>query len=161
MYDHFSKNFSVFHHILTKDCAEEQKFLWCIMGIIISVIFFSLGIIVLLIFHFCIQGRSLIRQTAGNGLVVRRSSSNGGSTKMSDADLKKLPCFLYKVEETDRDRTEDTSECAVCLERFKTGENCRLLTNCNHSFHLKCIDSWLIQTPYCPICRTIALKQSC
>lgn len=155
----FLQKFICFRHILNKDCTEEQKFLWCIMSIIISVIFFSSGIIVLLIFHFCIAGRSLIRQPAENGLVVR-SSSNGG-TRMFDEDLKKLPCFLYKVEETERDSTEDTSECAVCLERFKTGENCRLLTNCNHSFHVKCIDSWLVQTPYCPICRTIALKQSC
>lgn len=129
------------------------------MGVIISVIFFSSGIIVLLIFHFCIEGRSLIRQAAENGVIIQSSSSNGASTKMSDQDLKKLPCFLYKVDEIDR--TEDTSECAVCLERFKTGENCRLLTNCHHSFHLKCIDSWLIQTPYCPICRTSALIQSC
>ncbi|WMV12378.1 hypothetical protein MTR67_005763 [Solanum verrucosum] len=104
-------------------------------------------------------GRSLLRQPAENGLIVQ-GSSNGG-TKMPDKDLKKLPCFLFKVEKRDRDRREDTSECTVFLERFKTGDNCRLLTNCNHSFHVKCIDSWLVQTPYCPICRTIFLKESC
>ncbi|XP_060217172.1 RING-H2 finger protein ATL74-like [Lycium barbarum] len=109
--------------------------------------------------HFCIVGRSYMRRPAETDVVVQ-SSSNGG-TRMSNEDLKKLPCFLYKVEERDRDIQEDSLECAVCLERFKSGENCRLLTNCNHSFHVKCIDSWLIKTPYCPICRTIAMKQSC
>ncbi|KAG5625683.1 hypothetical protein H5410_010901 [Solanum commersonii] len=71
-----------------------------------------------------INGRSLLRQPAENGLIVQ-SSSNGG-TKMPDKDLKKLPCFLFKVETRDRDRREDTSECTVFLETFKTGDNCSL-----------------------------------
>lgn len=90
MYDNFSKKIIIGFTYLHKDDAEEQKFLWCIMWIIISVIMFSSGIIVLLIIHFCIVGRSLLRQPAENGVIVR-SSRNGGA-RMSDKDLE-TPLF--------------------------------------------------------------------
>ncbi|CAA0826741.1 Putative RING-H2 finger protein ATL12 [Striga hermonthica] len=47
-------------------------------------------------------------------------------------------------------------ECAVCLESFKAGEKCRVLPTCGHIFHVGCIDSWLLKTGACPICRTSA-----
>uniref|UniRef100_A0A803Q0R4 RING-type E3 ubiquitin transferase n=1 Tax=Cannabis sativa TaxID=3483 RepID=A0A803Q0R4_CANSA len=34
------------------------------------------------------------------------------------------------------------------------GDKCRLLPTCNHSFHAECVDTWLLRTPFCPICRT-------
>ncbi|KAJ8615596.1 hypothetical protein MRB53_034968 [Persea americana] len=36
------------------------------------------------------------------------------------------------------------------LENFKMVDKCRLLPNCNHSFHAHCIDSWLLKTPKLP-----------
>nr|KYP52461.1 putative RING-H2 finger protein ATL5G [Cajanus cajan] len=62
-------------------------------------------------------------------------------------ELKNLPCFDYE-------EGESLVDCAVCLENFKVGDVCRLLPNCSHSFHVHCIDSWILQTPFCPICRT-------
>ncbi|KAL3515707.1 hypothetical protein ACH5RR_022609 [Cinchona calisaya] len=70
---------------------------------------------------------------------------------LSNDDLKKLPCFEYKEE----DRIHN-KECVVCLESFKIGEQCRLLPICNHRFHVSCIDSWLLKTPSCPVCRSCA-----
>lgn len=50
----------------------------------------------------------------------------------------------------------DCSECSVCLDGFQRGETCRLLPLCRHTFHAKCVDSWLYKNPLCPICRTSA-----
>ncbi|XP_047336094.1 RING-H2 finger protein ATL14-like [Impatiens glandulifera] len=58
----------------------------------------------------------------------------------------------YAYEEEDDESV--VVECAVCLERYRAGEKCRLLPGCNHSFHSQCIDPWLIKTPICPICRS-------
>ncbi|KAL2935990.1 RING-H2 finger protein ATL65 [Bienertia sinuspersici] len=76
---------------------------------------------------------------------------------MTNQDLKKLPCFEYTQNEAKQSTTTATSsvnDCAVCLETFKVGDNCRLLPNCQHYFHVYCVDEWLMKSPFCPICRT-------
>lgn len=46
--------------------------------------------------------------------------------------------------------------CSICLENiYKT---CSIFkTNCNHTFHTKCIESWANSTTFtlkCPLCRS-------
>ncbi|XP_054798015.1 E3 ubiquitin-protein ligase ATL31-like [Prosopis cineraria] len=45
-------------------------------------------------------------------------------------------------------------ECAVCLSEFDHQDTLRLLPNCNHVFHLECIDAWLASHVTCPVCRS-------
>ncbi|WOL08259.1 RING-H2 finger protein ATL39-like [Canna indica] len=44
-------------------------------------------------------------------------------------------------------------ECAVCLNAVEEGETVRLLPACEHMFHARCIDLWLLSKSTCPICR--------
>ncbi|XP_010275356.1 PREDICTED: RING-H2 finger protein ATL79-like [Nelumbo nucifera] len=58
-------------------------------------------------------------------------------------------------------REWEGDECTVCLEGFLQGQCCRLLPNCQHLFHAKCIDVWFLKASTSPICRTeVALKVS-
>ncbi|KAG2678945.1 hypothetical protein I3760_11G027900 [Carya illinoinensis] len=125
------------------------------MEIFIYVILLFAGIAVLIVIHVCIAG------------IVHRRRNNQGDhdhnhnmvtisnekKTMSKDDMKRLPCFEYKVTEKENASSVD---CAVCLENFMMGDKCRLLPNCKHSFHVQCIDSWVLKTPVCPICRTCA-----
>ncbi|KAM1074488.1 hypothetical protein ACFX11_019668 [Malus domestica] len=46
-----------------------------------------------------------------------------------------------------------SDDCAICLEEFTEGQECRLLDDCKHSFHKLCIDEWLAtRKAYCPLC---------
>uniref|UniRef100_A0A7C9EQS8 RING-type E3 ubiquitin transferase n=1 Tax=Opuntia streptacantha TaxID=393608 RepID=A0A7C9EQS8_OPUST len=45
------------------------------------------------------------------------------------------------------------TDCAVCLNEFKEDENLRLMPNCQHAFHIPCIDEWLKTQSNCPLCR--------
>lgn len=55
--------------------------------------------------------------------------------------------------------TIDNFECCICCLNIKKSEYIREL-NCNHIFHKKCIDHWLLisikekKTINCPVCRT-------
>ncbi|BFG13983.1 hypothetical protein CerSpe_002570 [Prunus speciosa] len=50
--------------------------------------------------------------------------------------------------------TAAAAECVICLDEFMEGQKCRLLANCNHSFHKPCIDEWLSTwKSRCPLCR--------
>lgn len=44
--------------------------------------------------------------------------------------------------------------CAVCLNEFEEKEMLRVLPRCNHTFHLDCIDVWLLNNASCPLCRS-------
>jgi len=46
------------------------------------------------------------------------------------------------------------SECPICLEPL---DSTFIKTECNHKFHKKCLDQWLVDNPKnqkCPMCRT-------
>lgn len=49
------------------------------------------------------------------------------------------------------------SECVVCLCEFVHGEKLRLLPECQHGFHVGCIDAWLVTHKTCPVCRCSVL----
>lgn len=42
--------------------------------------------------------------------------------------------------------------CAICCEDANQGDTWRIL-NCNHKFHVHCIDKWLRINSSCPMCR--------
>ena len=51
----------------------------------------------------------------------------------------------------------DDTDCTVCLECHQPGEEVRRLP-CSHSFHKKCIDSWLLEKRKCPLCNLDIIK---
>ncbi len=52
--------------------------------------------------------------------------------------------------------TSPINTCSICLENITKGKK---KIECNHEFHLKCIDEWLIKSNTCPLCRTPIKKQ--
>ncbi|KAI3877491.1 hypothetical protein MKW92_051398 [Papaver armeniacum] len=63
--------------------------------------------------------------------------------------IETLPVFVHP----DVKNHVHVLECAVSLEKFKDGDELRLLLPCNHVFHTKCIDPWLVSSYTCPFCR--------
>lgn len=56
---------------------------------------------------------------------------------------------LFGTSDLEEDENEDT--CPICLERY-TYENPRMMTKCNHSFHLQCAMAWSERSQKCPVC---------
>ncbi|KAL7600410.1 RING-H2 finger protein ATL56 [Lactuca sativa] len=112
--------------------------------IVTCVILMLVGIAFLVVILVCLveRGSGITQESAERTTLIQRSSS------MSEDDIKNLPWYDYQED------VEKGVECAVCLEGFKPGDKCRLLPNCRHTFHANCIDSWLIKTAVCPVCRT-------
>ncbi|WOL12125.1 hypothetical protein Cni_G20890 [Canna indica] len=118
-----------------------------VMAILISVVLLFVGIGILVLIHVCIVGRSFRRDFRS---ITRPQDDRRRGLSLDE--LKKLPCYEFKIEE----KMSDTTDCAVCLESFQVGERCRLLPACRHSFHAQCVDSWLLKSSICPICRRSA-----
>ncbi|KAL3530977.1 hypothetical protein ACH5RR_010299 [Cinchona calisaya] len=79
------------------------------------------------------------------GVAVRLAST--GLTK--DA-LRRIPVVVYKS-----GVIIPASDCPICLGEFSEGEKVRILPRCNHGFHVKCIDTWLLSHSSCPTCRQL------
>eukprot|EP00891_Asterochloris_glomerata_P003015 jgi/Astpho2/3015/e_gw1.00051.220.1_t len=56
--------------------------------------------------------------------------------------------------------TDDDEDCCpTCLDPY-SDENPKILTQCNHHFHLACIYEWLERSPSCPVCsRTMTFEE--
>lgn len=127
------------------------------MEIVISLIILFVGIAILVVIHVCVVGRAFTGNNSNNEEEFTHRSISAmkrmfGGNKVGN--LKNLPCFEYEEKACKEKGCCGLVDCAVCLENFKIGDVCRLLPNCGHSFHVQCIDSWILQTPVCPICRT-------
>ncbi|KAL0309255.1 UNVERIFIED_CONTAM: putative E3 ubiquitin-protein ligase RHB1A [Sesamum radiatum] len=66
------------------------------------------------------------------------------SPRKVDVDLlKSNPPTLSAADEEDA--------CPTCLEEYDS-ENPKIMTKCNHHFHLSCILEWMERSDTCPVC---------
>ncbi|GAV63876.1 zf-RING_2 domain-containing protein [Cephalotus follicularis] len=72
---------------------------------------------------------------------------------LDEATIVSYPTLLYsQVKLQNKDSTATC--CSICLADYKGVDMLRLLPDCNHLFHAKCVDQWLRLHPTCPVCRT-------
>ncbi|KAL5670129.1 hypothetical protein ACJX0J_022350, partial [Zea mays] len=71
---------------------------------------------------------------------------------MPAAAVAALPIMAF-TEHTVADGSGEPIGCSVCLQDFEAGETARSLPECGHTFHLPCIDVWLLRHASCPLCR--------
>ncbi|KAL2549744.1 RING-H2 finger protein ATL66 [Forsythia ovata] len=60
--------------------------------------------------------------------------------------INNLPTVLCKGNSSE-------SECCICLGIFLDGDTVKVLPQCDHRFHLECVDNWLMTQSSCPLCR--------
>ncbi|WOK94183.1 hypothetical protein Cni_G02885 [Canna indica] len=71
------------------------------------------------------------------------------ATGLKKQALRQIPIVVYGPEITNT----TIDDCAICLSEFTKGDTIRMLPECHHGFHVRCIDAWLALQPSCPICR--------
>ncbi|CAN6469584.1 unnamed protein product [Victoria cruziana] len=126
-----------------------------ILLITAMVVFFVVLFIVVLI-HIYLRW-SVERSNRRNGALVRTFMSlpvlcNSGLEK---SVVLSLPTFAFAAGDGAH---KDGLECAICLSAFEEKEMGRLLPECNHEFHVDCIDMWFQSHSTCPICRTLVRR---
>jgi len=70
---------------------------------------------------------------------------------LSNIPVKKV--LVVEVDET------SAAQCSICHEIVQIGDEVRRLP-CDHAFHQKCIDVWVLQHATCPNCRRNVLDDN-
>lgn len=74
---------------------------------------------------------------------------------LDETTLRNYPKLLYSQAKSHHKRDMlISSGCSICLVDYKDNDKLRLLPDCYHIFHVKCIDPWLRLHPTCPNCRS-------
>ncbi|KAH8497535.1 hypothetical protein Peur_053971 [Populus x canadensis] len=120
----------------------------------------SSGVLVLIISitlaaYFCNYGVDSPTHTGTNqGDSITDHDSIVMELGLDEATLASYPKLLYsKARLEPRGNDLRPSCCSICLGDYKDSDMLRLLPDCGHVFHLKCVDCWLRLHPTCPICR--------
>ncbi|KAK9291134.1 hypothetical protein L1049_009322 [Liquidambar formosana] len=75
---------------------------------------------------------------------------------LDEATILSYPKVLYSEAKL-QNKDSSATCCSICLADYKGTDMLRLLPDCGHLFHLKCVDPWLRLHPTCPVCRTSPL----
>jgi hypothetical protein len=68
----------------------------------------------------------------------------------SEKEIKRIPKVKYSTKKAKTKKYDEM--CTICQYKYKSGEELRFL-NCNHSFHLECVDPWFKKEKICPNCK--------
>lgn len=82
------------------------------------------------------------------------SSSQKPQTPSNPNLADSLPSLVFTSGTKLAGGAETAPECAICLSEFAEGERVRVMPACNHGFHVKCVEAWLVTKSSCPTCRT-------
>ncbi|XP_058752606.1 RING-H2 finger protein ATL74-like [Vicia villosa] len=75
-------------------------------------------------------------------------------TGLKKRELSQIPVAVYGTGEN-----IPATECPICLGEFEKEDKVRMLPKCNHGFHVRCIDTWLVAHSSCPNCRNSVLEK--
>lgn len=94
-----------------------------------------------------------------NSLTATASRTDGSSGSvvievlgLDEAALRRFPKLLYSQAKLNKGDSA-SSCCSICLADYRDTDLLRLLPDCGHLFHRKCVDPWLRLHPTCPVCR--------
>ena len=89
---------------------------------------------------------------------VPQHSINTVELGLDEATLRNYPKLIYAQAKLHKGNST-SSCCSICLADYNDTDVLRLLPDCGHLFHLKCVDSWLRLHTTCPVCRNSPLAE--
>lgn len=87
------------------------------------------------------------------GVAPGRGAVPAGTSMFQDVVVTPSPAVIAAGSSLRTLEADSTENCAICQDAFRSGEEIRHLTACNHDFHRSCIDNWYRRSTLCPTCR--------
>ncbi|KAL0452094.1 UNVERIFIED_CONTAM: RING-H2 finger protein ATL70 [Sesamum latifolium] len=98
------------------------------------------------------QGRRATIDRLPTLVIAANDGSSVPRIGLDEGTLSSYPHYTYSQVKPHKGEMTALA-CSICLADYKDSDVLRLLPECGHLFHLKCVDPWLMLHPTCPICR--------
>ena len=119
--------------------------------------FCIMGIILIMFSHFCIQ-EDIYNNDNLLQVIYREFEEQNIENSINRRIILELirdKVVIYKMKKND---PHINQECVICLDNYeKETKACCL--GCNHIYHKKCIEDWLVLKPICPLCQYEVLER--
>ncbi|KAL5989557.1 hypothetical protein ACLOJK_010449 [Asimina triloba] len=140
---------------LTRNIIDKRWF------VITAIVLFFIAAVLSPLFYLCFfirrreRRRAMIRREMSMPAIQRMGipAAQTPRTGLQEPAIAALPTCVYKKGNGGGGGGDD---CSVCLAGLEEGETAKMLPNCNHMFHARCIDTWLYWHSTCPVCRARA-----
>ncbi|CBI34360.3 unnamed protein product, partial [Vitis vinifera] len=115
----------------------------------------------------CVNKNDTVVQTTNSGSLGEAVEGNMLETLAKCEDLKQSDCKMLAQSELTSSKetevelsksgdpivssTDEEDVCPTCLEEYDA-ENPKIVTKCEHHFHLACILEWMERSDTCPVC---------
>ena len=119
--------------------------------------FCIMGIILIMFSHFCIQEETYNNDNLLQVIYREFEEQNieNSINRRIILELIRDKVVIYKMKKND---PHINQECVICLDNYeKETKACCL--GCNHIYHKKCIEDWLVLKPTCPLCQYEVLER--
>ncbi|KAI4378013.1 hypothetical protein MLD38_015559 [Melastoma candidum] len=93
-----------------------------------------------------VSGRGTIQKTAGR-------------PQLTALYLSEMKIELPKLDEEKVLDLDEEDVCPICLEEYDI-DNPKLLTSCEHHFHLSCLLEWMERSDICPMCDKVMILEN-
>ncbi len=89
---------------------------------------------------------------------AEQSSRQSGLTHEQIADNSTI--MTYSANPGPSEDQPSSTICSICTLEYEPRQHIRSLDQCDHCFHISCIDRWLADHNTCPLCRTNVLPEA-
>lgn len=103
-------------------------------------------LVICIAFRFRVAG--IHRQYQDNG---GESDAEAGAARVVGLDESTIQSYRKIVVD------KNESSCPICLAEYIAGEIAKCMPECQHCFHIDCVDKWLKLNTTCPVCRKCLL----
>jgi hypothetical protein len=87
--------------------------------------------------------------------VTDQSNLQSGLTHEQIADNSTI--MTYSANPGPSEDQPSSTICSICTLEYEPRQHVRSIDQCNHCFHISCIDRWLADHNTCPLCRASVL----
>lgn len=154
---HHKLSFTIILYMLPIPMASEDNhfhiFQWHLIGINhsnfhsyshgIFLLLFFFFIVILIVTSFLLTHYCCRRRSSATTLEAPAASLHSGKLEMG-----------HIMESNISVVGDPNMECCICLNVLKEGGKVKVLPECEHVYHLECVQMWLSANPSCPLCRS-------
>ncbi|XP_016494617.1 RING-H2 finger protein ATL20-like [Nicotiana tabacum] len=110
-------------------------------------------LVLCIVFRFRAEGIHRQHRQTSSGGTTESAAESGTGTGLDEFTIQSYTKIVIGENRRLVPACKNESSCPICLAEYLAGEIAKCMPECQHCFHLDCVDKWLKINTTCPVCR--------